>query len=298
VTNRAGMAAAVIRRGVEQVASLRTSTVSRVQDWRTARAESKQVSKKSEVASGPAFKARISTAAAGVSTKVRAKVHSARQWQGRKTEVPAVPQDGDTAIDELEVAEVPEVAEDVAAEALGLPQESSDAEVETPSITTRLVTRVTPSKSPAARLRGKKPTSVLVQAQDALSAQNFQLAEDLLVAHIMKHTKDTEAYLLLGEAAMGREDWQEATEIFEQVGKWNPSNTAVHASLGLAAYKAGKYSIALQALQRAREFSPDDLEILTNLLSIAQKMDNPALQASINEKLAELGQEQEAQVPA
>ena len=126
---------------------------------------------------------------------------------------------------------------------------------------------------------------MLEQAREALSAHEYQHAEDILVEYIVKHTKDTNAYMLLGEAAVGREDWQEAAEIFEQVITWNPDQPRAYALLGLSACRAGRYSKALQALQRAHEADPEDVNILTDLLSIARKMDNPALQKSISEKI-------------
>lgn len=130
--------------------------------------------------------------------------------------------------------------------------------------------------------------SPLQQAAVALAAANYQAAEDILVNHIVKHTKDTQAYMLLGQAAVGRRNWDEAMEIFEQVVAWDEHHEGALASLGDAAYHAGRYGRALQVLQRAHTADATNEVILDQLLSIARKMDNRALQHSIEEKLVEL----------
>lgn len=136
--------------------------------------------------------------------------------------------------------------------------------------------------------RVSKEPPELQSAAAELAAQHFQAAEDVLVPYIVKHPKDTAAYVLLGQAAMGREAWEEAMEIFEQVIKWNRRQAGAYAGLGLSAYRAGRFTRALQALQRAQDADPANREVLNALLSIAEKMDNPALQHSIREKIVQL----------
>lgn len=135
----------------------------------------------------------------------------------------------------------------------------------------------------------KKKVSALQRAQQALQEKKYQHAEDILVDHIVHHTKDTRAYMLLGRVATERADWQEAMEIYEQVIRWQPAEPGAQAGLGIAAYNCGRYSKALQALQRAHEEDPGNLVVLHDLLGIAQKMDNPALQRAIQTKLREAG---------
>ena len=147
-------------------------------------------------------------------------------------------------------------------------------------------------------LARKRQLSALEQAQQALAANDCQLAEDVLVAHIVKHTKDTDAYMLLGQAAMQRQNWQEAMEIYEQVVRWNSNQQGVMAALGGAAYKAGRYTKALEMLQRAHELDPDNRVILEQLLGIAQKLDNPALCHSIEEKLEQFSDTEKPAEPA
>lgn len=125
-------------------------------------------------------------------------------------------------------------------------------------------------------------------AQAALAAGHYQNVEDVMVTYIVKHPKDTEAYMLLGQAAMGRKAWAEAMEIFEQVISWNQAEPGAYAGLGTAAYQAGKFTRALQALQRAHDADPRDRTVLECLLAIAQKLDNHGLLHSLEQELKEL----------
>ncbi len=134
----------------------------------------------------------------------------------------------------------------------------------------------------------KKKATPLQRAQTALQEKDYQHAEDILVDYIVHHTKDTKAYMLLGHVAMAKANWGECLEIFEQVMALKPGEPGAQAGLGIAAYNLGRYAKALPALQRAHEEDPTNRLVLADLLSIAQKMDNPALQRSINTKLAAL----------
>lgn len=134
----------------------------------------------------------------------------------------------------------------------------------------------------------KKKLPALQRAQQALQAKEYQHAEDILVDYIIHHTKDTKAYMLLGKVATARTDWPEAMEIFEQVVNLRPQEPGAQAGLGLAAYNCGRYSLALQALQRAHEADPTNLVVLNDLLAIAKKLDNPALQRSIQTELSKI----------
>lgn len=134
----------------------------------------------------------------------------------------------------------------------------------------------------------KKKLSPLQRAQAALQSKDFQHAENILVDYIVHHTKDTKAYMLLGRVAMAKANWDECMEIFEQVMLLRPEEPGAQAGLGIAAYHLGRYSKALPALQRAHEEDPQNLTVLTDLFAIAKKMDNPALQRSIQSKLQEL----------
>ena len=142
---------------------------------------------------------------------------------------------------------------------------------------------------PLLKRKPKAPQrTALEQATDALGKSEYQKAEDILVEHIVKHTKDTKAYLLLGQVALAREAWDEAIEIYEQVLAWDEAADGAWVGLGSATFAAGRYTKALPALQRAAEADPMNSEVLDKLMTIARNMDNPALQDAIKEKQAAL----------
>ena len=142
---------------------------------------------------------------------------------------------------------------------------------------------------PLLKRKPKAPQrTALEQATNALGKSEYQKAEDILVEHIVKHTKDTKAYLLLGRVALAREAWDEAIEIYEQVLAWDEAADGAWAGLGSATFAAGHYTKALPALQRAAEADPTNSEVLDKLMTIARNMDNPALQDAIKEKQAAL----------
>lgn len=221
-------------------------------------------------------------------------------WRARRRdrieEIPAVPVASVTEMTDAPAPAVPVVTETIAVtqpaaqaatpskpEPMAVPKPVAPAPVEdSRGFASTLIKRVQ-----AQRVNRTKP-NVLQSAEQELQQQHFQSAEDLLVTYIVKHPKDTAAYMLLGQVAMGKEAWAEAMEIFEQVIKWNRQQQGAYASLGLAAYHAGKFTRALQALQRAQDSQPDNREVLDCLMSIAEKMDNPALQHSIQEKIEKL----------
>lgn len=168
----------------------------------------------------------------------------------------------------------------------------------TNNIRTRIIEKISPDISltraagKSATLKrhqkhlAKKTSTPVQQARQAFADKSYAHAENILVNHIVSHTKDTNAYMLLGEIACAKENYSEAIEIFEQIIAWNPETKGGYAKLGLAAFQAGRYGRALQALQRAHDAEPDNQEVLRELLAIAKRMDNPALQHSIEEKLA------------
>lgn len=128
-------------------------------------------------------------------------------------------------------------------------------------------------------------TSPVVEAQAALAAGNLSAAEDILVSYLAKHPKNTVAYFLLGEIAARRETWDEAVEILEQVIRLDANTPGAYEKLGVAALHAGRFTRALEALQRAHDLEPENVNVLKHLLKIAQRMDNRVLQKSVLEKL-------------
>ena len=135
-----------------------------------------------------------------------------------------------------------------------------------------------------------KEETPLDKAERMINENNFDAAEDILVPHIMKHAADTKAYMLLGKSAIGKGAWEEAMEIFQQVLKINNEEVDAHAQLGHAALQAGKFTIALQALQRARDNDLGNISIREDLLFIARRMDNKVVVKGVLEELEALKQ--------
>jgi len=131
----------------------------------------------------------------------------------------------------------------------------------------------------------KKVASPLKQARQALDTDNHEKAEDVLVPYLAKHPKETRAYMMLGEIAMARHDWEEAMEVFEQVVSLDPRAKGGYAGLGRAALEAGKFTRAIEALQRAHDADPSNTTIIRQLLKIARRMDNAPMQHSLLEEL-------------
>lgn len=132
--------------------------------------------------------------------------------------------------------------------------------------------------------------SPLQAAAEALEQLQTKRAEDLLVPYIVKHPKDTAAYMMLGKAAISRHAWTEATEIFEQVIKLKPETEGCYAALGQAALEAGNLTKAIETLQRAHDQNPQNVFVIKCLLQIARRMDNRPMQQSLNLELQQLEQ--------
>lgn len=133
----------------------------------------------------------------------------------------------------------------------------------------------------------------LDKAQQELDAANYQNVENILVPYLMKNPRHAKAYMLLGKAALGRHAWDEAAEIFEQAVIINPVAKGGYAALGYAAYRTGKLTQALEALQKAHDADPNNIVIIKRLLTIAQRMDNLPMRRSLEEKLTGLQANQE-----
>lgn len=139
-----------------------------------------------------------------------------------------------------------------------------------------------------------KVNDPLQQAAVCLRKSQFDQAEDILLPYIVQHARDVKAYMLLGRAALGRDDWDEAVEIFQQVRSIDDSIQGLYACLGIAAARAGKMTLAVESLQKARDLEPENITIREELLTIARRTDNSVLERSVTEELRELRQEKVA----
>lgn len=137
-----------------------------------------------------------------------------------------------------------------------------------------------------ALVRTKRATTSPVQtAQAALLSGNVTGAEDILIPYIAKHPHNTTAYVLLADVALARAAWDEAVEILEQVIQLDAATPSAYAKLGEAALKGGHMTRALEALQRAHDAEPTNVNILKNLFTIAQRRDDRVLQKTVLQKM-------------
>ncbi len=140
-------------------------------------------------------------------------------------------------------------------------------------------------------VKREKEETPLEKAANAIASQQFDTAEDILVPYIMKHASDAKAYVLLGNAAIGRQSWEEAMEIFQQVIKLDNTLCDAYAQLGHAALHAGRFTHAIEALQHARNLDAKNITVREELLLIAQRMDNKIVEKGVAEELEELKKE-------
>lgn len=139
--------------------------------------------------------------------------------------------------------------------------------------------------------RRDTPETPLEKAANEIANKHFDTAEDILVPYIMKHASDAKAYVLLGNAAIGRQSWEEAMEIFQQVIKLDNSICEAYAQLGHAALNAGRFTQAIEALQHVRNVDAKNIQVREELLFIAQRMDNKVVEKGVTEELEELKKE-------
>ena len=135
-------------------------------------------------------------------------------------------------------------------------------------------------------LKREKEVGAIAQAEAAIAKKDFDAAEDALIPYIMKHAGDTKAYMLLGKSAIGKEAWDEAMEIFQQAIKLDDTLVDAYANLGHAALNAGKFTLAIQSLQHARDMDANNVQIREELLFIARRMDNKVVEKGVLEELA------------
>src|SRR5687768_8580467 len=112
----------------------------------------------------------------------------------------------------------------------------------------------------------------LIRAEDALAIGDYESVEQLLVPYLSEQPDNTQAYMLLGRAALFQEAWIEAIEIFWKVTEINPHEPWVWALLGYATLQAGQLKDSLATLQYARDLDPTNEAILECLLTLAQRI--------------------------
>lgn len=140
-----------------------------------------------------------------------------------------------------------------------------------------------------------QPAQLRRLAEQELLSAHYDRVRQLLLPHLSRHPEDIEAYFLLGRAAIEQEAWPDALKIFAEAVRRKPHQQWVWAMYGYAALQAGRITIALTALQYARNQAPNNVAILECLLVIAQRIDSLALRQSIVRDLRRLQPEKYSQ---
>ncbi len=116
----------------------------------------------------------------------------------------------------------------------------------------------------------------------------FAHAEGLLVERLAGNPRDLEAYRLLAQLYLGRNDFLQAKEVLEEALRRDPLEPSFCGPLGRAYLGLNQYSRALEMFQRAHNADEQNLEYLEPLLYIAGRMDHRSLVKVIAEKILAL----------
>lgn len=138
----------------------------------------------------------------------------------------------------------------------------------------------------------------LQEVRQVLEKKQYSRVEDILVPFLAANPRNVNAYMLLGQAAAARGNWEEAVEIFEQVISLDPEARTCYAYLGQALFETGNITRAIESLQRAHDEDPANQTVIECLLTIAERQDNLTMQKSLKAELEQLKEkETQSQAP-
>ena len=103
------------------------------------------------------------------------------------------------------------------------------------------------------------------QAVQAAEAKDYARATQLAKDAIAQYPDHLLAWYLLGQSAMGRSAWDEATDAFANVVKRYPASFAAHRDLGLALEHLGRVDDARAAFDKALALRPDSQDVRLRL---------------------------------
>lgn len=160
-------------------------------------------------------------------------------------------------------------------------------------------TRNTPKRKPAARARRERVPPLpavtldieegsLDEAAKLLKDGQLARAEVMLVDALAENPRDLEAYRLLGQLYLQRDDYVQAREVLEEALRRDAAQTTLYGLLGRTYFGLGEYGKALQVYQRAHDTDEKNLEYLERLLLIASRMDRRPLVKVTAEKILAL----------
>ncbi|WP_160112342.1 rhomboid family intramembrane serine protease [Salicibibacter kimchii] len=107
---------------------------------------------------------------------------------------------------------------------------------------------------------GNDPEEPIVQiqlAQELMEEEAYDEAYDTM-ASVIDGTAMPEAYFMIGNAAFGREDYEEAESFYQEALAENPDFHEAAYNLALVYSEAGEEEQALEYVERALELEPDN----------------------------------------
>lgn len=159
--------------------------------------------------------------------------------------------------------------------------------------------RNTPKRKPAARARRERVPPLpavtldmeegsLDEAAKLLKDGQLARAEAMLVDALAENPRDLDAYRLLGQLYLQRDDFVQAREVLEEALRRDAAQTTLYGLLGRTYFGLGEYGKALRLYQRAHDTDEGNLEYLERLLFIASRMDRRPLVKVTAEKILAL----------
>ena len=115
----------------------------------------------------------------------------------------------------------------------------------------------------------------ILKAGDAFHIGDFETGQNLLA---QVREKDPQMYVvpfMLGEAALRRQNWQEAAASFQKCLEFNPDFEQAITGLAHALFRLGNNTEAQQWLVKALQYNPQNYRALYELASIKAKTDKP-----------------------
>lgn len=118
----------------------------------------------------------------------------------------------------------------------------------------------------AQKIEPENRAVLISMAKIQLLQKKYAEARELLDLVLSRSAEDQEAQVLLGDAAMGAGDFNEAQVLFTRLEKLAPANPVAPAKLGELALRQGQWRPAVKAFTRALALSPDSLELQAALV--------------------------------
>ena len=141
--------------------------------------------------------------------------------------------------------------------------------LETKNQTTNLLPKATTTESQTSsgisEDSSSKDRQYLEMGMAAAKEQNWQLASQYYQQAIKLNPLNWSAYHQLGEVFQAQQQWSQATKCYQQTIAINPESSGSYYSLGKIQVKLGQWQSALKCFQKAAKVEPNNADIQHNL---------------------------------